>query len=73
MQEQLQRLYWLAHRARIAAFDDLFVVRYQVLQVQCVVNCVVNCVVKCVVKCVVICVVKCVIKRGVKCGVTRVS
>ena len=25
----LQRIFWLAHRTRVAAFDDLFVVRYQ--------------------------------------------
>ena len=27
--EDLQRLYWKAHRTRITAFDDLFLVRYQ--------------------------------------------
>ena len=26
--DDLQRVYWLAHRQRIAAFDDVFVVRY---------------------------------------------
>jgi hypothetical protein len=27
--QSLQSIYWHAHRARISAFDDLFVVRYQ--------------------------------------------